>query len=329
MSNLIMSSPSASATKTRSENNQQTLPSLENTDNKLQSSTGANIVLIGPPGSGKGTQSTRLTERYKICQLSTGDLLRQAAHDQSSSEGQRIRKTMEAGGLVDDDIVLSLIDKNLNKPECKNGFLFDGFPRTINQGEKLEELLESKQKRLDAVIEYAIPDDLLKRRILGRLIHKPSGRTYHEEFHPPKESMKDDLTGEPLERRSDDTSETLNARLNTYHKQTIPLIDFYRQRNIHRTIDATKKVHDVYKQSLEIVEDLRQQPTYKPISIDENQDIVRQIETTVDKNEIDNTLMIKTKPINNQINVDTSTISKNFLFVYNSVTSVLRDHGII
>ncbi|CAF3542678.1 unnamed protein product [Rotaria sp. Silwood1] len=129
----------------------------------------------------------------------------------------------------------------------------------------------------------SIPDDLLKRRILGRLIHKPSGRTYHEEFHPPKESMKDDLTGEPLERRSDDTSETLNARLNTYHKQTIPLIDFYRQRNIHRTIDATKKVHDVYKQSLEIVEDLRQQPTYKPISIDENQDIVRQIETTVDK----------------------------------------------
>ncbi|CAF3878576.1 unnamed protein product, partial [Rotaria sp. Silwood1] len=105
---------------------------------------------------GKGTQSTRLTERYKICQLSTGDLLRQAAHDQSSSEGQRIRKTMEAGGLVDDDIVLSLIDKNLNKPECKNGFLFDGFPRTINQGEKLEELLESKQKRLDAVIEYAV-----------------------------------------------------------------------------------------------------------------------------------------------------------------------------
>ncbi|CAF3066805.1 unnamed protein product [Rotaria sp. Silwood2] len=324
-----MSSPSASATKTRTESNQQIQPSLKNIDKKLQSGPSANIVLIGPPGSGKGTQSTRLTEHYKICQLSTGDLLRQAAQDQSSAEGQRIRKTMEAGGLVDDDIVLSLIDKNLNKPECSNGFLFDGFPRTINQGEKLEELLESKQKRLDAVLEYAIPDELLKRRILGRLIHKSSGRTYHEEFHPPKESMKDDLTGEPLERRSDDTSETLNARLNTYHKQTIPLIDFYRQRNIHRSIDASKKVNDVYQESLKLVEYLREQPIYKPVSIDQKQDIVRQIETSVDKNEIDNTLIIKTKQLDNQLNVDRSTLSKNFLFVYDSVASVLRDHGLI
>jgi len=106
--------------------------------------------------SGKGTQSTRLTEHYKICQLSTGDLLRQAAQDQSSAEGKRIRQTMESGGLVDDNIVMSLIDKNLSKPECSNGFLFDGFPRTINQGEELEKLLESKQKRLDAVLEYAV-----------------------------------------------------------------------------------------------------------------------------------------------------------------------------
>jgi adenylate kinase len=106
--------------------------------------------------SGKGTQSTRLSEHYKICQLSTGDLLRQAAQDKSSTEGEKIRQTMQAGGLVDDNIVLSLIDQNLNKPECSNGFLFDGFPRTINQGERLEQLLESKQKRLDAVLEYAV-----------------------------------------------------------------------------------------------------------------------------------------------------------------------------
>ena len=105
---------------------------------------------------GKGTQSTRLSEHYKICQLSTGDLLRRAARDQSSSEGQRIQKTMEAGGLVDDNIVLSLIDKNISKTECNNGFLFDGFPRTINQGEQLEQLLESKQKRIDAVLEYDV-----------------------------------------------------------------------------------------------------------------------------------------------------------------------------
>jgi adenylate kinase len=105
---------------------------------------------------GKGTQSTRLAEHYQICQLSTGDLLRQAAQDQSSEEGKRIRQTLESGGLVDDHIVLSLIDKNLNKPECQNGFLFDGFPRTIYQGEQLEKLLESRHKRLDAALEYAV-----------------------------------------------------------------------------------------------------------------------------------------------------------------------------
>jgi hypothetical protein len=141
--------------------------------------------------------------------------------------------------------------------------------------------------------------------------------------------MKDDVTGEQLERRSDDTTETLNARLNTYHKQTTPLIDFYRQRNIHHAIDASQKVNDVYQQSLESVDYLRKQPSYKPVSTDKNQNIVRQIETIVEKNDFDDTLIIKTKPINNQIDVDTSNLSKNFLFVYNSVTTVLRDHGII
>ncbi|CAM4881202.1 unnamed protein product [Rotaria socialis] len=282
-----MSSSSEASTKTSSSDNSQS---------SLQQD--ANIVLIGPPGSGKGTQSSKLSVHYKICQLSTSDLLRQATQDQSSSEGQQIRKAMEAGGLVDDHIVLSLVNKNLTKPECSNRFLFDGFPRTINQGEQLEQLLASKQKRIDAVLEYAISDDLLKRRIRDRLIHKPSGRTYHEEFHPPKESMKDDITGERLDRRSDDTTETLNARLNTYHKQTIPLIDFYRQRNIHRCVDATKKVNDAYQESLEIVDYLHKQPTYKPAPIDQN---------PVDKN----------------------VLSKNFLSIYNSVTSVLRDHGLI
>lgn len=105
---------------------------------------------------GKGTQSVSLTERYKICQLSTGDLLRQAVHDKTSPDGEKIRRIMESGGLVDDDTVISLIDKNLNKPECVNGFLFDGFPRTINQGVQLEKLLESRQQRIDAVLEYAV-----------------------------------------------------------------------------------------------------------------------------------------------------------------------------
>jgi adenylate kinase family enzyme len=119
---------------------------------------------------GKGTQSTQLAERYQICQISTGDLLRHAVHDKTSVEGEKIRQVMEAGGLVDDKIVMSLIDKNLNKPECKNGFLFDGFPRTIYQGEQLEQLLQSRQKRLDAVLEYAVCREENNKKIFDRLL---------------------------------------------------------------------------------------------------------------------------------------------------------------
>jgi len=272
-----------------------------------------NIVLIGAPGSGKGTQSTRLTERYQICQISTGDLLRQAIQDKASPEGEQIRQVMQSGGLVSDNIVLSLIDKNMNKSECENGVLFDGFPRTINQGEQLDKLLESKNRRINAVLEYAIEDDLLTRRILGRLVHKASGRSYHEEFNPPKESMKDDITGEPLERRSDDTTETLSARLQTYHKQTTPLIDFYRQRNLHRTIDATQKVSEVSRQSFEFIDQLNQQSTSSPT--------VRSVEKLPAET--------KSKVLPNQLDLSSNRLSNNFLFIYNSVTSVLRDRGII
>ncbi|CAF0792815.1 unnamed protein product [Rotaria sp. Silwood1] len=308
----------ASSSMSKTEIHKQKQSTSKDGDNQKKTDLGANIILIGAPGSGKGTQSAQLAERYQICQISTGDLLRQATQDKTSGEGEKIRRIMESGGLVDDEIVMSLIDKSLNKPECRNGFLFDGFPRTIYQGEQLEQLLQSRQKRIDAVLEYAIEDDLLKRRILGRLIHKSSGRTYHEEFNPPKESMKDDKTGETLERRSDDTNETLTARLSTYHKQTTPLIDFYRQRNIHRSIDATQKVDDVSKQSIKIVDYLRKQPTYKPST------------NTIQQTETDDTLTVKSKSITtNQRDVETNRLSNNFLFIYNAVTSVLRDRGII
>ncbi|CAF4806396.1 unnamed protein product, partial [Rotaria magnacalcarata] len=163
---------------------------------------------------------------------------------------------------------------------------------------------------------FQIDDDLLKRRILGRLIHKPSGRTYHEEFHPPKQPMKDDVTGETLERRSDDTNETLNARLNTYHSQTKPLIDFYGKRHIHRSIDATQHVSEVLKQSIEIVDHLREQPTYKLSEIN------------VEKVQNEDDLNTKSKQITNQADAE-KRLSNNFLFIYNSVTSVLRERGII
>lgn len=212
------------------------------------------IVLLGPPGAGKGTQSPKLTEKYCLCHLSTGDMLR-AAISKGTEVGKRAKAVVDSGLLVSDEIMVDLIRDAIKKEECKNGFVLDGFPRTVIQAEKLDSMLESDHNSsLDHAIEFKIDDSLLVKRITGRLLHPESGRTYHEEFHPPKQYMKDDFTGEPLIRRSDDNPEALCKRLQSYHAQTKPVVEYYKKKNIWSHVDASKPETDVWSSLVSIME---------------------------------------------------------------------------
>jgi len=198
------------------------------------------MILVGPPGAGKGTQAPNLKKKYCVCHLATGDMLREQIQ-QKTSLGLEAKKIMDAGGLVSDDIMVGMVKDQLeNNKECKNGFILDGFPRTVPQAEKLDSMLESRKEKIDHVVELQIADQLLISRITGRLIHPASGRTYHKEFSPPKKPGVDDVTGEPLIQRSDDNVETLRRRLDAFHKQTGPVVEYYKKKGIWASIDAAQ-----------------------------------------------------------------------------------------
>ncbi len=180
------------------------------------------IILLGSPGSGKGTQAQFITKKYGIPQISTGDMLR-AAVKAGTPLGVEAKKVMDSGGLVSDDIILGLIKERIAEDDCTKGFLLDGFPRTIAQAEGLMTM----QVAVDHVVEIAVEDAEIIKRMSGRRVHLASGRTYHIEFNPPKQEGLDDETSEPLIQRDDDQEEIVKKRLAVYHEQTKPLVDFY------------------------------------------------------------------------------------------------------
>lgn len=182
------------------------------------------LILLGGPGAGKGTQANYIKEKYQIPQISTGDMLR-AAVKAGTELGKQAKSFMDAGGLVPDEVIIGLVKERIKEADCQKGFLFDGFPRTIPQADAMK----AAGVAIDAVVEIDVPDEEIIKRMSGRRAHLASGRTYHVIYNPPKVEGKDDVTGEPLVQRDDDKEETVKKRLEVYHAQTEPLVDYYKK----------------------------------------------------------------------------------------------------
>ena len=208
------------------------------------------LILLGPPGAGKGTQAAFITSKFGIPQISTGDMLR-AAVKARTPLGLEAKKVMDAGGLVSDDIIIDLVRERLKQNDCGNGYLFDGFPRTIPQAEAMR----SAGVGLDYVVEIAVPDEDIIDRMSGRRVHLASGRTYHVTFNPPREAGRDDQTGEALIQRDDDREETVRKRLSIYQSQTRPLVDYYQRWEAEKSPGAPRYLRVEGVGSVETIRD--------------------------------------------------------------------------
>lgn len=207
-----------------------------------------NLILLGPPGAGKGTQAQRIESRHGLVQLSTGDMLR-AAVEAGTEIGAKAQAAMERGDLVSDDIVVTIISERIDQPDCQGGFILDGFPRTTAQAEALDAMLTAKGLELGRVIEMEIDDRLLTERITGRFTCGQCGEGYHDRFkRPAAEGVCDKCGGREFKRRADDNAETVKSRLDAYRRQTAPLLPYYRARGILRSVDGMGKIDEVTRQ---------------------------------------------------------------------------------
>jgi adenylate kinase len=217
--------------------------------------SGLRVVLLGPPGAGKGTQAKLLRERFEACQISTGDILRKAVADQSAL-GREAAEYINRGALVPDGLIVKLVAERLKDKDCEKGFVLDGFPRTIPQAESLDGILKKMGLVLDSVLSVEVPPRVIVERLAGRRTCKDCGALYHQDFDPPGRTGICDRCGGELFQRDDDREETINARLNVYEAQTAPLVNYYRQRGILREINGVGKVADIRNRLVNALGDL-------------------------------------------------------------------------